>query len=182
IRPKAAPLSCPHVRALRGNGPAHRDRAATLTAIHHQRFSTPVRIADLGSRRRRWGDGTTTCSVAVLPRRELMARRASIRGFTLWVTAAVEEADSHAGLFAGLENGSLRPVVGKDRSPRPRAHTRRFLSPDRRARSCSLLIDERHSSAKHFIVQDVADHAFAYDLSPPTFTSGEAIGHARGAL
>ena len=27
---------------------------------------------------------------------------------------AAEEADIHAGLFAGLENGTLRPVVGKE--------------------------------------------------------------------
>jgi NADPH:quinone reductase len=46
--------------------------------------------------------------------RELMARRASIRGFTLWAITAAEEADIHAGLFAGLENGTLRPVVGKE--------------------------------------------------------------------
>src|SRR5215831_12708997 len=46
--------------------------------------------------------------------RELMSRRASIRAFTLWVITAVEEADIHAGLFAGLENGSLRPIVGKE--------------------------------------------------------------------
>jgi NADPH2:quinone reductase len=45
--------------------------------------------------------------------RELMARRASIRAFTLWSITAAEEADIHAGLFAGLENGTLRPVVGK---------------------------------------------------------------------
>jgi NADPH:quinone reductase len=45
--------------------------------------------------------------------RELMARRASIRAFTLWGITALEEADIHAGLFAGLENGTLRPVVGK---------------------------------------------------------------------
>lgn len=45
--------------------------------------------------------------------RELMARRASIRAFTLWGIAPVEEADIHAGLFAGLESGTLRPVVGK---------------------------------------------------------------------
>jgi len=45
--------------------------------------------------------------------RELMARRASIRAFTLWDITAAEEADIHAGLFAGLENGTLRPVVGK---------------------------------------------------------------------
>jgi NADPH:quinone reductase len=46
--------------------------------------------------------------------RELMARRASIRAFTLWGITAAEEADIHAGLIAGLENGTLRPVVGKE--------------------------------------------------------------------
>jgi len=46
--------------------------------------------------------------------RELMARRASIRAFTLWGITPVEEADIHSGLFAGLENGTLRPVVGKE--------------------------------------------------------------------
>jgi NADPH2:quinone reductase len=45
--------------------------------------------------------------------RELMGRRASIRAFTLWAITSAEEADIHAGLFAGLENGTLRPVVGK---------------------------------------------------------------------
>jgi NADPH:quinone reductase len=46
--------------------------------------------------------------------RELMARRASIRAFTLWAITAAEAADIHAGLFAGLENGTLRPVIGKE--------------------------------------------------------------------
>jgi len=46
--------------------------------------------------------------------RELMMRRASIRAFTLWDITAAEEADIHAGLIAGLENGTLRPVVGKE--------------------------------------------------------------------
>jgi NADPH2:quinone reductase len=48
--------------------------------------------------------------------RELMARRGSIRAFTLWAITPVEEADIHAGLIAGLENGTLRPVVGKELS------------------------------------------------------------------
>jgi NADPH:quinone reductase len=43
-----------------------------------------------------------------------MGRRASIRGFTLWGITPTEEADIHAGVFAGLENGTLRPVVGKE--------------------------------------------------------------------
>ena len=46
--------------------------------------------------------------------RQLMARRASIRGFTLWAITPAEEADIHAALFAGLENGTLRPIVGKE--------------------------------------------------------------------
>jgi NADPH2:quinone reductase len=46
--------------------------------------------------------------------RELMGRRASIRGFTLWGITPTEEEDIHAGIFAGLENGTLRPVVGKE--------------------------------------------------------------------
>ena len=46
--------------------------------------------------------------------RELMGRRASIRGFTLWAVTPEEEADIHAGIFAGLENGTLRLIVGKE--------------------------------------------------------------------
>jgi NADPH2:quinone reductase len=46
--------------------------------------------------------------------RDLMGRRASARGFTLWAITAQEEAEIHAGILAGLENGTLRPVVGKE--------------------------------------------------------------------
>jgi NADPH2:quinone reductase len=46
--------------------------------------------------------------------RDLMSRRASAHGFTLWAITPSEEADIHAGLIAGLENGTLRPVVGKE--------------------------------------------------------------------
>ncbi len=46
--------------------------------------------------------------------RDLMSRRGSVRGFTLWALTAPEEADVHAGIIAGLENGTLRPVVGKE--------------------------------------------------------------------
>jgi NADPH:quinone reductase len=46
--------------------------------------------------------------------RELMGRRASIRAFTVWGITPAEEADIHAGLIAGLENGTLRPVVAKE--------------------------------------------------------------------
>lgn len=56
--------------------------------------------------------------------RDLMSRRASVRAFTLWAVTEPEEADIHAGLIAGLENGTLRPVVGKEMplADAPRAH------------------------------------------------------------
>jgi len=41
-------------------------------------------------------------------------RRASIRAFTLWGITPAEETEIHAGLIAGIENGTLRPVVGKE--------------------------------------------------------------------
>jgi NADPH:quinone reductase len=57
--------------------------------------------------------------------RELMGRRGSIRAFTLWAITAAEEADIHAGLSAGLENSTLRPVVAKELplAEAGRAHT-----------------------------------------------------------
>ena len=49
----------------------------------------------------------------VITPRDLMSRRASIRAFTLWAAQSAEVAEIHAGLYAGMENGTLRPVVGK---------------------------------------------------------------------
>jgi len=46
--------------------------------------------------------------------RELMIRRGSIRAFTLPDITQGDKADVHAGLIAGLENGTLRPVVGSE--------------------------------------------------------------------
>jgi NADPH:quinone reductase len=46
--------------------------------------------------------------------RELMLRRASVRGFTLWAATEAESAEIHAAIAAGLENGTLRPIVGKE--------------------------------------------------------------------
>jgi NADPH:quinone reductase len=46
--------------------------------------------------------------------RDLMSRRGSIRGFTLWALNESEIAEMHAGILTGLENGTLRPVVGKE--------------------------------------------------------------------
>jgi NADPH:quinone reductase len=46
--------------------------------------------------------------------RELMTRRASIRAFTLWAITEQEAKEIYAGLNAGLSNGTLNPVVGKE--------------------------------------------------------------------
>jgi NADPH2:quinone reductase len=51
--------------------------------------------------------------ISITPR-DLMARTASVRGFVLWGISEADEADVHAGIYAGLENGTLRPVVGKE--------------------------------------------------------------------
>ncbi|HXW57341.1 MAG TPA: NADPH:quinone reductase [Candidatus Cybelea sp.] len=61
------------------------------------------RVVVIGSR----GDVTITP-------RDLMLRRGSIRAFTLWAVSENEEKQIHAGLIAGMENGTLRPVVGKE--------------------------------------------------------------------
>jgi NADPH:quinone reductase len=61
------------------------------------------RVIVIGSR----GDVTITP-------RELMSRSASVRGFVLWSISEADEADMIAGLEAGLENGTVRPVVGKE--------------------------------------------------------------------
>jgi NADPH2:quinone reductase len=45
--------------------------------------------------------------------RDLMLRRSSARGFTLWALTEAEATDCFAGINAGLSNGTLRPVVAK---------------------------------------------------------------------
>ena len=61
------------------------------------------RVIVIGSR----GDITITP-------RDLMARASSVRGFVLWGISEADEADVHSGLYAGLENGTVRPIVGKE--------------------------------------------------------------------
>jgi NADPH2:quinone reductase len=46
--------------------------------------------------------------------RDLMARRATARGFTLWAATENETTEIYAAIGAGLENGTLRPIVGKE--------------------------------------------------------------------
>jgi NADPH2:quinone reductase len=56
--------------------------------------------------------------------RDAMARDASILGMVL-MNATRQELDSlHAGLIAGLANGTLRPVIGKEipLADAPQAH------------------------------------------------------------
>ncbi len=66
-------------------------------------LATHGRVIVIGSR----GD------VTISPR-DLMGRRASIHAFTLWGISEAEEKEIHAGIVAGLQNGTLRPVVGKE--------------------------------------------------------------------
>jgi len=61
------------------------------------------RVIVIGSR----GDVTITP-------RDLMLRRASVQAFTLWGITEAEESEIHAGIIAGLANGTLRPIVGKE--------------------------------------------------------------------
>src|SRR5215471_1245558 len=46
--------------------------------------------------------------------RDLMGRRSSARGFTLWALTETEMADCFAGIGAGLANGTMRPIVAKE--------------------------------------------------------------------
>ena len=46
--------------------------------------------------------------------RDIMRHDAAVLGFVLWNAPRPELESIHAGIVAGLENGSLRPVVGKE--------------------------------------------------------------------
>lgn len=46
--------------------------------------------------------------------RDLMARRGTIRAFTLWAVTPAEEAEIHAAVGRGLADGSLRPEIGRE--------------------------------------------------------------------
>jgi NADPH:quinone reductase len=87
---------------------------ANVNLGHDLKLLAPEgRVVVIGSR----GD------VTISPR-DLMTRRGSILAFTLWGISDVAEAEIHAGLIAGLENGTLRPIVGKELplAEAPRAH------------------------------------------------------------
>jgi NADPH2:quinone reductase len=62
--------------------------------------------------------------------RDTMTRDASILGMLLFNTPPQEASSIHAALLAGLENGTLRPVVGKEMplAEAPRAH-REIMEP-----------------------------------------------------
>jgi len=51
--------------------------------------------------------------VTILPR-DLMTRRGTIHAFILWGITEAEDAEIHAGLIVGMENGTLRPIIGKE--------------------------------------------------------------------
>jgi NADPH:quinone reductase len=72
--------------------------------------------------------------------RDTMARDASILGMLLFNVTEADAATIHAALYAGFDNGTLRPVVGQelplDQAPRahqavmePGAHGKIVLKP-----------------------------------------------------
>ncbi len=71
------------------------------------------RVVVIGSR----GDVTITP-------RDLMGRDGAVYAFSLWNIPEDDAASTHAALIAGLENSTLRPVIGKELplSEAPRAH------------------------------------------------------------
>ena len=44
---------------------------------------------------------------------DIMGKRSTVKGFTLWAATEKEMTEIHAGLYAGLENGTMRPIIGK---------------------------------------------------------------------
>ncbi len=66
-------------------------------------LATHGRVVVIGSR----GD------VTISPR-DIMSRRGSIHAFTLWGVNEAEDKEIHAAILAGLENGTMRPIVGKE--------------------------------------------------------------------
>ena len=87
---------------------------ANVNLGHDLKLLAPEgRVVVIGSR----GDAT-------ISPRDLMTRRGSILAFTLWSITEAEEREIHAGLIAGLESGTLRPIVGKELplAEAPRAH------------------------------------------------------------
>jgi NADPH2:quinone reductase len=77
------------------------------------------RVVVIGSR----GDVTVTP-------RDLMSRDASVHGMLLWNIAPADAASAHAAIAAGMENGTLRPIVGLELplAEAPAAH-RKVMEP-----------------------------------------------------
>jgi NADPH2:quinone reductase len=105
-------------RILKGTGGVGVDlileMLANVNLGHDLKLLAPHgRVVVIGSR----GD------VSISPR-DLMTRRGSIHAFTMWSVSEVDEKEIHAGLIGGLENNTLRPIVGKELplAEAPRAH------------------------------------------------------------
>ncbi|HEX4517444.1 MAG TPA: NADPH:quinone reductase [Polyangiaceae bacterium] len=87
---------------------------ANVNLGHDSKMLAPRgRVVVIGSR----GDVTITP-------RDLMTRDASVHAMLLWNISPDDERDAHAAIAAGLENGTLRPVVRMEMplADAPRAH------------------------------------------------------------
>ena len=53
-------------------------------------------------------------SVIAKVTRDAMMREATMLGMTMWLASPADIAEIHAALYAGLDNGTLRPVIGHE--------------------------------------------------------------------
>ena len=81
-----------------------------LEMIANVNLATDMKLMAIGGRTVVIGNRG---EVTVNPR-DLMSRCASVCGFTLWAITETEGAEIHAAIAAGLEHGTLRPIVGKE--------------------------------------------------------------------
>jgi hypothetical protein len=77
--------------------------------------------------------------------RELMGRRASIRAFTLWGITPEEEADIHAGLFAGLEDHCWQGIATRRSSTCAQGDPRAWVG----GQDCARLLNVRRRIPLH---------------------------------
>ena len=92
---------------------------------------------DLGCSRAAAASSSSATAAAIeIDPRQAMGRDAAILGMMLFNVAAAELAAIHAALVAGLANGTLNPVVGREMPlAERRARTRPCWSQARSARS-----------------------------------------------
>src|SRR5262245_59448167 len=107
--------------------------------------------------------------------RVLLGDVADFRISAIWDITPAEEADIHAGLIAGLENGTLCPVVGKELPLAEAARTHKEILEPGASGRIVLICDKRRSQEAY---KDEMSHLSA--LSPTAVINGvDSSGHCR---